>query len=129
MVRSCTWLNHPAQASCAPRPPSGPTATARFVWFQPTCACLWPQRYFGTAVGKGRQAAKTEIERLKLDDMTCQQGVLEVAKMCAMALLQASAVSPSQATFRFNKFVAGANAQLCSRAFCNSLLAMVLLLL
>ena len=41
------------------------------------------QRYFGTAVGKGRQAAKTEIERLKLEDMTCQQGVMEVAKMCA----------------------------------------------
>ena len=39
------------------------------------------QRYFGTAVGKNKQAAKTEIERLKLEDMTCQQGVLEVAKM------------------------------------------------
>ena len=42
---------------------------------------LAPQRYFGTAVGKGRQAAKTEIERLKLAEMTCQQGVIEVAKM------------------------------------------------
>jgi 20S proteasome subunit alpha 7 len=39
------------------------------------------QRYFGTAVGKGRQAAKTEIERLKLGELTCRQGVLEVAKM------------------------------------------------
>lgn len=38
-------------------------------------------RYFGTAVGKNKQAAKTEIERLKLEDMTCQQGVLEVAKI------------------------------------------------
>jgi len=41
------------------------------------------QRYFGTAVGKGRQAAKTEIERLKLGELSCEQGVNEVAKMCA----------------------------------------------
>lgn len=44
--------------------------------------CL-PQRFFGTAVGKGRQAAKTEIERLKLDELSCEQGVVEVAKMYA----------------------------------------------
>ena len=41
------------------------------------------QRFFGTAVGKGRQAAKTEIERLKLGELSCEQGVNEVAKMCA----------------------------------------------
>lgn len=40
------------------------------------------QRYFGTAVGKGRQAAKTEIERLKLDEMTAREAVKQVAKMC-----------------------------------------------
>ena len=38
-------------------------------------------RYFGAAIGKGRQAAKTEIEKLKLSDMTCRQGVIEVAKI------------------------------------------------
>lgn len=38
-------------------------------------------KYFGAAVGKGRQAAKTEIERLKLEEMTCRQGVIEVAKI------------------------------------------------
>nr|GEY39346.1 proteasome subunit alpha type-3 [Tanacetum cinerariifolium] len=38
-------------------------------------------RYFGAAIGKGRQAAKTEIEKLKLSEMTCRQGVIEVAKM------------------------------------------------
>ncbi|XLR35626.1 hypothetical protein HN51_044993 [Arachis hypogaea] len=38
-------------------------------------------RYFGAAIGKGRQAAKTEIEKLKLTDMTCRQGVIEVAKI------------------------------------------------
>ncbi|KAK9914969.1 hypothetical protein WJX75_003096 [Coccomyxa subellipsoidea] len=38
-------------------------------------------RFFGTAVGKGRQAAKTEIERLKLGEISCEQGVVEVAKI------------------------------------------------
>ncbi|KAJ7541643.1 hypothetical protein O6H91_10G068300 [Diphasiastrum complanatum] len=38
-------------------------------------------RYFGAAVGKGRQAAKTEIEKLKLSELTCREGVKEVAKM------------------------------------------------
>jgi len=37
--------------------------------------------YFGTAVGKGRQAAKGEIEKLKLSDMTVKQAVKEVAKI------------------------------------------------
>lgn len=39
------------------------------------------QRYFGTAIGKGRQSAKTDIEKLKLTELTCRQGVVEVAKM------------------------------------------------
>ncbi|GER51952.1 proteasome subunit alpha type [Striga asiatica] len=38
-------------------------------------------RYFGAAIGKGRQAAKTEIEKLNLSEMTCRQGVIEVAKI------------------------------------------------
>ncbi|RZR90523.1 hypothetical protein BHM03_00018421 [Ensete ventricosum] len=38
-------------------------------------------RYFGAAIGKGRQAAKTEIEKLKLSEMTCREGIIEVAKM------------------------------------------------
>ena len=45
------------------------------------------QRYFGTAIGKGRQAAKTEVERLKLGEISCEQGVTEVAKMCALSSL------------------------------------------
>lgn len=32
------------------------------------------QRYFGNAVGKGRQAAKNEIEKLKMAEMTCEVG-------------------------------------------------------
>eukprot|EP00775_Hariotina_reticulata_P013232 gene13232-13363_t len=38
-------------------------------------------RYFGTAVGKGRQSVKTEIERLKYDQITCRQAVVECAKV------------------------------------------------
>ena len=39
------------------------------------------QRYFGTAVGKGRQGAKNEIEKLKLEEMSCREGIKAVAKM------------------------------------------------
>ena len=37
--------------------------------------------YHGTAIGKGRQVAKTEIEKLKLEEMTCRQAVNEAARM------------------------------------------------
>ncbi|CAM6048318.1 unnamed protein product [Sphagnum compactum] len=38
-------------------------------------------RYYGAAIGKGRQAAKTEIEKLRLAQMTCREGVMAVAKI------------------------------------------------
>ncbi|CAM9188890.1 unnamed protein product, partial [Ectocarpus sp. 13 AM-2016] len=38
-------------------------------------------RYFGAAVGKGRQAAKTEMEKLKFDDMTCKEAMKQVCKI------------------------------------------------
>lgn len=37
--------------------------------------------YFGAAVGKGRQAAKTELEKLKLREFTCREAVNDVARM------------------------------------------------
>lgn len=37
--------------------------------------------YLGCAVGKAKQAAKTEIEKLKLKDMTCQELVKEAARI------------------------------------------------
>lgn len=37
--------------------------------------------YYGTAVGKAKQAAKGEIEKLKLSEMTVRQAVNEVAKI------------------------------------------------
>eukprot|EP00887_Chlorella_sp_A99_P000786 scaffold5.g786.t1 len=42
-------------------------------------------RYYGTAVGKGRQAAKNEIEKLKLEEMSCREGVNAVAKILHQA--------------------------------------------
>lgn len=38
-------------------------------------------RFFGTAVGKYRQAAKTEIEKLDLNNLTCREALQHVAKM------------------------------------------------
>ena len=37
--------------------------------------------YFGAAVGKGRQAAKTELEKLKLREFTCKEAINDVARM------------------------------------------------
>ena len=39
------------------------------------------QGYFGYAIGKGRHAAKTEIEKLNLKTMTCREAVFQVARM------------------------------------------------
>jgi len=37
--------------------------------------------YFGISIGKAKQAAKTEIEKLKLSELTCEQLVKEAAKI------------------------------------------------
>lgn len=37
--------------------------------------------YHGAAVGKGRQLAKTELEKLKLSEMTTREAVIEAARM------------------------------------------------
>ena len=39
------------------------------------------QGYLGCAVGKAKQAAKTEIEKLKMQELSCRQVVNEVAKV------------------------------------------------
>ena len=45
---------------------------------EPNGQCL---RYFGAALGKGRQSAKSEIEKLDLSTLTCRQALKEIAKM------------------------------------------------
>ena len=37
--------------------------------------------YHGAAVGKGRQLAKTELEKLKLSELTTREAVYEAARM------------------------------------------------
>jgi len=37
--------------------------------------------YFGCAIGKAKQAAKTEVEKLKLKEMTCNELVKEAARI------------------------------------------------
>ncbi len=38
-------------------------------------------RYFGCALGKGRQGAKTELEKLKLTELKCSEAMKHVAKV------------------------------------------------
>jgi len=37
--------------------------------------------YFGVAIGKGKQAAKTEIEKLRLSTLTAREAIVEVARI------------------------------------------------
>ena len=39
------------------------------------------QGYHGAAVGKGRQLAKTELEKLKLAELSTREAVFEAARM------------------------------------------------
>jgi hypothetical protein len=39
------------------------------------------QGYRGCAIGKGRQLAKTEIEKLALDELTAEEALVEAARM------------------------------------------------
>lgn len=45
---------------------------------EPSGQCF---KYSGSAIGKGRQYAKTELEKLKLGELTCREAVVEVAKI------------------------------------------------
>ncbi len=38
-------------------------------------------RYLATAIGKHKAAAKTELEKIKFDKITCDEAVIEIAKM------------------------------------------------
>lgn len=42
------------------------------------------QGYHGAAVGKGRQLAKTELEKLKLSELSMREAVTEAARMYAV---------------------------------------------
>jgi len=38
-------------------------------------------RYRGCSIGKGRQTVKTELEKLDLENLTCRQGLKEIARI------------------------------------------------
>jgi 20S proteasome subunit alpha 7 len=44
---------------------------------------IWTHQkgYNGAAVGKGRQLANTELEKLKLSELTTREAVFEAARM------------------------------------------------
>jgi 20S proteasome subunit alpha 7 len=54
----------------------------------PQLYCLEPSGhsygYLGVGIGKAKQAAKTEIEKLKLGELTCEQLIKEAAKIIYM---------------------------------------------
>ncbi|KAJ8605212.1 hypothetical protein CTAYLR_000448 [Chrysophaeum taylorii] len=54
------------------------TKTHELYAVEPSGVCL---RYFGCALGKGRQSAKSEIEKLDLSTLTCKDALREIAKM------------------------------------------------
>jgi len=39
------------------------------------------QRYYGTAIGKAKQIAKTEIEKLKLEELGAREALFEISKI------------------------------------------------
>ncbi|KAH3757048.1 20S proteasome regulatory subunit alpha protein [Pelomyxa schiedti] len=41
--------------------------------------------FYGCAIGKGKQACKTEIEKLRLSAMTCREAIVEVARIIQLA--------------------------------------------
>merc|ERR1711920_286016 len=43
--------------------------------------CGTVQKWFGKAFGKGRQLANTEIEKLDLKQLTCEQALFHIAKI------------------------------------------------
>uniref|UniRef100_A0A7S1P746 Proteasome alpha-type subunits domain-containing protein n=1 Tax=Vitrella brassicaformis TaxID=1169539 RepID=A0A7S1P746_9ALVE len=51
----------------------------------PCLYCVEPSgscsKYFGYALGKGKQAAKTEIEKIKPSELTCQEALFHAAKI------------------------------------------------
>ncbi len=44
------------------------------------------QRFFATAMGKNKQGAKGELEKLDFANITCRQAVVEVSKMYVIAI-------------------------------------------
>lgn len=65
--------------------PSSATGEKRGEQGKPALYCVEPSGvywgYRGCAIGKGRQLAKTEIEKLKLDELTVEEALVDAARI------------------------------------------------
>jgi len=52
---------------------------------EPELYCIEPSgtcyKYLGMAIGKGKQSAKTEIEKLRMKDTTCEEALFSIVKI------------------------------------------------
>jgi len=64
---------------------SNPAVSSTCVWdatlTNPFANLSFHKGYHGAAIGKGRQLAKTELEKLKLSELTTREAVFEAARM------------------------------------------------
>ena len=60
---------------------TNPDSGKHELWMADPSGVCW--RYRGVAIGKTRQAAKTEMEKVSLGDISCEQAVKECAKVSA----------------------------------------------
>ncbi len=44
------------------------------------------QKFYGAVVGRHKRSAKTELEKLKYEDLTCREAVKHLARMCVCAV-------------------------------------------
>jgi len=58
---------------------AGKDSDGPFMWMVEPSGLTY--NYFGCAIGKGKQPAKVEIEKLKLGDMTCRDVLKDVARI------------------------------------------------
>ena len=72
------WSVRPCGASMLIAGCDGPEHTPQLYLVEPSGVV---QRYYGTALGKARQSAKSEIEKLPLDTMTAREAVKAAAKI------------------------------------------------
>lgn len=80
------WRSCPARcvtfaASAPPRPLALPASCYSPLSLFSRAVCVALQRYWGTAVGKGARSARTEIQKLKLTEKTCDEALPLLAKM------------------------------------------------
>src|SRR5687767_12796204 len=76
-IHTLYWYLRPFGASvllCSWHPDDGP----QLYMLEPSGGVA---RYFGCAIGKQRNGAMTELEKLKLETLTCKQATVEVAKI------------------------------------------------